>query len=361
MIMLPYSLKYLWSPVIDSFSSPFLPARLGQRKGWMLLMQISMLCLIPILGFLNPIKHLYAFVFVLLLIAIIAATFDIALEAYRIELFQDDKKRASATSYNIFGFRIGLILSGAVGISLSSFVQWKYVFCIISILIIPCMFVIYNSIDESKIDQKSYTSFRQWFSENCISPLLELKNRAHFYKIVLLIACYKLSDGFLDVMLLPFLIKIGYSKTQIASSVKLWGIIAAFIGTYMGALFIKRYNIIICLFVAECLAALTNLSFIALIDMPDNNLLILINFIENFCAGLCNMLLVCYMSSLCNKNFTATQYAILASISGFSRVILSSISGVTANFVGWEMFFIISALISLPSIFCLLRLYKAKN
>jgi PAT family beta-lactamase induction signal transducer AmpG len=352
--MMPYSLKYLWAPTVDSLKVDFFPAHFGQRKSWIISMQILLIMLIASLGFLDASLNLTAFFCMVLLTAFVAATYDIAMDAYRIELF---KKAANSqgNSFVMLGWRIGLITSAAFGLYLSAFVSWKWVFMILAAFIFPCIAVVYFS-EETRAFKSSPKTFRMktWFKEHFVQPFKSFVKLPEFYMIILLIAFYKMSDGYLDAMLIPFLREIGFSKTEIATLSNATAIIASICGTFVGAYLFDKYNIIKVLFGAEVLAAATNLLFIILAhagSIPE--LLVPIAFLESFCSGICNVVLICYMSSLCQHKFTATHYAILISISGFSRTLMSSSSGLVASCLGWEQFFIISTLLSIPSLICI--------
>ena len=169
-----------------------------------------------------------------------------------------------------------------------------------------------------------------------------------------------MSDGYLDAMLIPFLFELGFTKAQIAGYATSVMIIASLMGTYIGSYFITRYSMIKNLLCAELLAATTNLTFITLAVTGSSGLLLsCVAFIESFCSGVCNIILINYMSVLCHRKFTATHYAILISISGLTRTLLASTSGLVVIEAGWINFFIISAFLSVPSLFCIYLLQRS--
>ncbi len=352
--MMPYSLKYIWAPGVDSLKLNFFPAHFGQRKSWIMSMQILLVILIASLGLIDPSLNLPLFFCMVFVTAFVAATYDIAMDAYRIELF---KKAVSSqgNSFVMLGWRIGLITSAAFGLYLSAFVSWNWVFIILAAFIFPCIAVVYFS-EETRVfasSPKAFT-FKIWYKEHFVQPFKSFIKLPDFYMIILLIAFYKMSDGYLEAMLIPFLREIGFSKTEIATLSNTTAIFASICGTFVGAYLFDRYNIIKVLFGAEILAAATNLLFIILANTGNvPEFLVPIAFLESFCSGICNVVLICYMSSLCQNRFTATHYAILISISGLSRTLMSSSSGLVANYLGWEQFFIISTLLSIPSLICI--------
>jgi PAT family beta-lactamase induction signal transducer AmpG len=359
---LPYSFKYLWSPLVDSLHIKPFAYHFGQRKSWLITTQICLIISIITMGLIDIKAHLYLVCLMAFITAFLAATYDIAMEAYRIELLTT-KKNSDINSFNVLGFRIGFLISGAFGLYLSSFMEWKWVFIIIASCIIPCMIVVFYSTDEREHIPAHHVNLKHWFRENVSIPFSLIFKIPKFYLILLVISFYKVSDNYVDTMLIPFLMEMGYSKLDIAGISRSIGMIATIAGTFAGGYLIKKYNLLKNLLIAELLAAITNLLFISLIAHPGNDeLLTIVICIESFCAGVSNIALINYMSSLCShKKFTATHYAILISISGLSRALLGSTSGIVAVEAGWTSFFIISALFSIPSLICILLLKNQKQ
>ncbi len=358
---IPYSFKYLWSPFVDTMHIKIFPRDFGQRKSWLVATQICLILSIIAMGIIDIKTHLYLVCFLSFVTAFLAATYDIAMEAYRIEILKTDKS-ADVNSFTVLGFRIGFLISGAFGLYLSAFVEWKWVFITIASCMIPCMLVVFYSTDNRKHTPMHYTNFGHWFKKNITTPFLLLFRMPNFYLIVPILSFYKLSDGYVDTMLIPFLLETGFSKLDIAGISRTIGMVSTIAGTFAGGYLIKKFSLLKNLLIAEFLAGATNLLFVSLVANHGNKeLLTAVVCIENFCAGICNIALISYMSSLCRySKFTATHYAILISISGLSRAVLGSTSGIVAVEAGWVNFFIISALLSLPSIICVMLL-KSKH
>jgi PAT family beta-lactamase induction signal transducer AmpG len=269
------------------------------------------------------------------------------MQAYRIELFKAAEEY-QGNFLNVLGFRIGLVISGVFGLYLASFLGWTIAFYLIAACIVPCIVVICFS-DEKKVDIKQFC-FKSDFSQ----PLLALAKIPNLSLIILAISFYKVSDSYLDAMFIPFLLEVGYSKVQIAEVAQTVGMAATIAGAAIGSFVAKKKNVIQKLIVGEVLAALSNLLFISLNNTHDNIYLLTgLVCIESFSSGVCGVLLINYMSALCDKEFTATHYAAFVSLAGFTRTLISSTSGWVVDCVGWNDFFIISALFSLPSLFCL--------
>ncbi|MEI6187913.1 MAG: MFS transporter [Alphaproteobacteria bacterium] len=354
---IPYSFKYLWSPFVDTMHIKTFSRNFGQRKSWLIATQACLIISIVAMGLIDIKKYLYLVCFLSFVTAFLAATYDIAMEAYRVEILKTNNS-IDINSFNVLGFRIGFLISGAFGLYLSAFVEWKWVFITIASCMLPCMLVVFFSIDDLKHQPTHHSNLKHWFRKNVTTPFLLLFKMQNFYLVALVVSFYKLSDGYVDTMLIPFLLETGFSKLDIAGISKTIGMISTIVGTFAGGYLIRKFSLLKNLLIAEFLAGVTNLLFVSLVANHGNKeLLTAVICIENFCAGVCNIALISYMSSLCiHSKFTATHYAILISISGLSRAVLGSTSGMVAVEAGWVIFFIISAFLSLPSIICIMLL-----
>ena len=357
---IPYSFKFLWSPLVDSLHINFFPSHFGQKKSWLITMQCCLIISVIIMGCID-LDNIYLVCSVASVAAFFAATYDIAMDSYRIELNKISGSK-NINSFVVFGFRLGFLVSGGFALYLSDFIAWKWVFITVAACIMLCMVTIFFFADSLRIRSDTVPSkdMKYWFKKNVITPFALLYRTPNFYLLLLVVSFYKVSDGYLDTMLIPFLLEVDFSKADIATIGRVVGLVAFVLGTFAGGYFIKKYTLLKNLLAAEFLAAITNLLFILLVFYRgDRELLMLVVCVENFCAGICNIALITYMTSLCrHERFTATHYAILISISGLSRALLGSTSGIIATKVGWTEFFIISTLLSLPSFLCIFLLKR---
>ncbi|WHA05031.1 MFS transporter [Candidatus Bandiella numerosa] len=355
---MPYSFKYLWSPFIDSYSVKIFPKNFGLRKSWIISMQFILFISIGSFGYINAENNIYLLVMGLIFIGLIGATYDIAMEAYRIELFSKSTS-GIGNAFVVYGFRIGFVISGIFGLFLSTIIEWKYVFVILSLFILPCIVVVYFSDDKIRYnEEKRKLNYKIWFGNNFIEPIKILITIPKFALVLTTVAFYKASDAYLDTMAIPFLMDIGFSKNDIAGVAKICGIIGVIIGTFIGGILITKTQFKFNLIFAEILASITNLQFLIFLTIK-NNIVVLgvINLIESISYGMSNIILITYMSSLCNKKYIATHYAILISFSGLVRLFLSPTSGFVVETYGWYNFFVVSSLLSIPSLFCIYLLY----
>ena len=356
LIVMPYSLKYLWSSSVDYFSIRIFPPTFGQRKGWIVLMQICLFLLIPMIGLIDLKSHKMMLFVLLLVIAIFGATHDVAMQAYRIEVFGANKQ-GRANSLVIFGFRVGFIISNIFALYLSTIIEWKWVFYVIALFMLPSTIVIWCSTDNKVANKQKHKDIKTLLWYNVIYPLILLKKVRNIGFIIIFIAFYKVSDTYIDSMQIAFFINVGFTKTQIAMIAKVVGTASAILGTFAGGLLIDRCRIELCLFMAEILAATSNLLFIIFlyvgVSLPA---LVTVNMVENICYGISNVVLITYMGTLCNRKFTATHFALMECIAITSRTILASTSGFVSAYYGWFIFFIISALLSIPSLLCIYKI-----
>jgi PAT family beta-lactamase induction signal transducer AmpG len=350
LISIPYSFKFLWAPLIDNFSINFISKKIGKRRSWLLFLQIILFVLIFFIGSISVKDNLSLITIVALSIAFVSATQDIVIDAYRIEKITDEDQ-GIATAFYIYGYRIGVLFTGAFALYLSAIFSWEAVTKIISFAIVVGIFA---TIIANKTNEKSENkdqNIKKIFQKIIFEPFVDFAKKSNWLLILLFIVSFKLCDAFAGNMTLPFLLDIGFSKGQIAAIVKTFGLFATMFGIFAGGIMIKFFNIKTALLIGCILQAVSNLGFfMQAIYGANETLLYLVIFIENFSGGIGDVILVSYLSILCNKSFAATQYAILSSIASLGRSLFSSTSGIIAENYGWEFFFILSTVIVLPSL-----------
>ena len=358
---LPYSFKYVWAPATDHYIPPFFSHKFGQRKAWLVPTQALLIMSIIALALLDPKVHLNLICALSFVIAFLAATYDLVMEAYRIEIFNKEEMGKGLFS-NVLGFRIGLIFAGAIVLYLSTFISWQNVFFISAFALMPCMYVIWQS-NEAHIHRDHYKglSFQDLIALLFVKPITELRQLPRFGFLLLLLAVYKLSDGYIDTMLIVFLNDIGFSRTEIATFSKTIGLGANILGVYLGSLFIKRVSLKFTLYSGSILAGISNLVFIALHHFTNDTMFFIASFTESVCSGFASVVFINFMSSLCNKQCTASQYALLYSIANLSKTLITSSSGVIVLETSWNVFFITSALFAIPPLICIYLIFRPNN
>jgi len=359
--MLPYSFKPMWAPLVDNLHIKMFHRNFGQRKAWVISSQCIIILFVILLGAVDVQKHLNIFFSMAVLITFLYSTADIALDGYRIELF-GGKATSRGGAFTMLGFTVGLLVSGSFGLYLSSIYSWRLVFFLIVMFLLPGLVIISLSKDNRVLENEDLPlKFRFWIKENFIKAIVTLFKRDKIIFILLMIGFYKMSDGYLKTMFIPFLTQIGFDKMDIATA-KAFGTIGSVLGGFAAVKIINKIGMLWSLLIAEMLAAGSNLLFPILIFSPSKLLLCFINSIDTFCGGICYITVLSYMSSMCsNKKFTASHFAILTSVSVVFRTLLSGTSGWVAANTGWTQFFIISAVLSLPSFVCMYFLFFKNN
>ena len=350
---IPWSIKFLWAPIIDSFRIPLLHRLLGQRKAWLFIIQINLILFIILLGYSNPTENLKLTALLALIISFFSASQDVVIDAYRIEILNDDSQGAGAAMTQ-FGYRVGGIFAGAGSLYLTVIFSWEYVFLTISIIFLFLMvfiiFIIPSTNSHIASKKNLIEPFKEFLFRNSISKVL---------LIFLFIFFFKFGDVIAGVMANPFYVKIGFSNIEIANASKVFGVIMTILGVFIGGYFVKIFGILKSLLISGFFQVFSNLLYVLLNYMgPELSYLFLTVAGENFSGGLGSAAFVAYLSSLCNRKYTGTQYALLSSIMGLARAILSSPSGYLVEYIGWSKFFIISTFLGLPSIIILFWMFK---
>ena len=345
---IPWSLKFLWAPIIDNYSLPFLHKLLGRRKSWLLLIQLNLIFFIIFLGYSDPVNNLQTTAIFALLVAFFSASQDIVVDAYRIEILDDGSQGAGAAMTQ-FGYRIGGLLAGAGSLYLTLFFAWAKVFLIIALMMFFLMILIIFIIpSKNKIISSK---------KNLISPFKEFIFRNSFFKVLLIfifIFSFKFGDVIAGIMANPFYVKIGFTNIEIANASKVFGVIMTILGVFAGGYLVKQIGILNALIVSGFFQIASNLLYVLLNNIgPEINYLFLTVAGENLSGGLGSAAFVAYLSALCNKKYTGTQYALLSSIMGIARTVLSSPSGYIVEAFGWAKFFIFSTICGLPAILIL--------
>ena len=354
LVGLPYTLKFLWAPFMDRF----VPSAFGRRRGWMLLAQVTLLFTISAIALTNPLTHLTTVVFLCLLITFFSASQDIVLDAFRRETLQDEELGIGSSIF-IYGYRLGMLTAGALALFLADqdLFSWQDVYMIMG----TCMLI---GIIATLIAKEPETDFPLPTSlrEAIVGPFVEFLSRPQAILVLAFILLYKIGDSMGSEMLSPLMVDVGISKTQYAMVVKLFGMVALIGGGLLGGLIIYRLGIIRSLWIFGILQMISTAGFVVL-AMAGNHLTILTAVIafETITSGLGQTAYVAFMASITNKRFTATQYALLTSLMGIPRVIAGSTTGMLAEWMGWEIFYVFCTVIAIPGLLLISRISQVKE
>lgn len=346
LVGLPYTLKFLWAPVLDRFTLPFL----GRRRGWLLIAQVTLIFSISGLGFSDPVKNPWMMVFAAFLVTFFSASQDTVVDAYRREDLPDEELGLGSSLY-VNGYRVGMLLASGGGLIMADHMPFFMVYQIMALCMLPGVVTTLLA-PEPEIHVGTPKTMR----EAVFDPLIEYFSRRDALWILAFILFYKIGDTMASAMTIPFYLDIGFSKTQIGMVVKLFGFWAIVAGTLIGGVIMLRLGINRSLWAFGFFQAVSTAGF-AVLAFFGNSLPLLSTVIafENLSSGMGTAAFIAFMASITNKKFTATQYALLSSLMGVPRVMASAPTGFLAKNLGWETFFITCTLIAVPGMLLLLK------
>lgn len=346
LVGLPYTVKFLWSPFLDRYVPPFL----GRRRGWMLISQMLLMLAIGAFYFIKPAASPWTVAILAVFVTFFSASQDVVIDAYRRELLPDEELGLGA-SMSSNGYRIGMLISGAFALFLADRIPWNYVYLLLAGSLFIGMITAFlgPNPDDQIIPPQS-------LREAVIEPFTDYFRRRGAYEILAFIILYKIGDVMAANMTTPFILKIGFSKTDLAVVAKTFGIIAIIGGGLLGGILLLRIGLLRALWIFGILQAVSTLSFSALVSVGAYYYVLVgtVAF-ENFTSGMGASAFIAFMATLCNKRFTATQYALLSSLMGIPRVIIASPTGYLAEWFGWVHFFIFCTLAAIPGLVFLFR------
>ncbi len=386
LIFAVYAFNYMWAPLIDRLQIPYLTKKIGHRRGWIVLMQLSILICLAIWSVINPTENLALVISIGLIIAISSATQDITVDALRIEQIGENESQsmAAGAAMAVVGWWSGYKLGGVIALFTAEYLEnigltdyWQMTFLILGVVVIlmniGLMFVHepfsldrsqkQNETDEliqNKLgSQNSLTKIIVWISGTLGGPVVSFFKKNGFsiaLGILGFVFLFKIGEAFLGRMSVIFYKEIGFSKGDIAIYSKTLGWITTVVFTLLGGLFVIRSGVIKAMFLAGIIMAATNLLFTALAWTGKSELLFAFAVIfDDIAAAFATVAFVAFISLLVDRTYTATQYALLASIGTAGRTTLASSSGALVDWLNgdWGIFFILTAIMVIPSLICL--------
>lgn len=345
----PATLKFLWSPLVDRFVPPFL----GRRRGWMVLTQLALIVAIAGMALQKPAQALQLLAINAIAIAFLSATQDIAIDAYRTDVLEEREVGAGVAIW-VMGYRLALLLTGAVALRWAEQFSWSVVYLLIAALMgIGLLSAIWAP--EPVSDDAESRPETLW--DAVYLPFMDFFQRSGILRgafILVFILLYKLGDYLAANMTTPFLVKTGFSLSAIGDIKGGMGLVATIVGGLAGGAILSKIGINRSLWVFGGLQAVSNLAYfsLALVGRSYPLMVLTVN-IENFCAGLGTAGFLGFLMSLCNPRFSATQYALLSSLVAVSREVFASPGGAIAQSTGWPEFFFLTFLVALPGLFLL--------
>ncbi len=361
----PYTLKFLWAPIIDRVKIPLLAKLVGHRRAWLFSVQILLALAVIFLGSTNPNENIAALAWWALTVAFLSATQDIIIDAYRIEILSDDELPFGSVMAT-WGYRVGNLIAGAGTIAVAGFYGWSTAYTLTALC------VLFGSVAalllgepegerglSNKRDGLRWDGLGQWLNEAFIGPFKQFLTRDGALLILLFVAIYKVGDAMGQVMLSPLIVELGFTDAEYIWANKVVGFWALAIGTILGPPLIIVTGMARALLITGVFMMVTNLTFAWLAVQGNDPIALAIAVgLENFASGLGLVVFVTYLSGLCNIAYTATQYALLASLAVLARTFLASPSGYLAEQIGWVGFFLFTTAIAIPGIVLLFIMWR---
>jgi PAT family beta-lactamase induction signal transducer AmpG len=318
----------------------------------MYLSQSLLVILFLIIASLSPSTHLYLISLVAFAASFISATQDIVLDAYRRDILSDEELGLGASVF-VAGYRVGLLLAGAVALWSTQFFTWHQIYIGISAIMVLGVITTFFS-KEPAIEHAPPRTL----VASVIEPLKDFLKRTHCYEMLLFIMLYKIGDVFAAAMSTPFILDLGFSNAEVGTIGKTYGLLSAIGGGIIGGSLIPRIGLKKSLTYFGIIQAIGILAFAALAAFGKNHYMLIVSVvIENLTSGLGTSAFLAFLGLICNKRYSATQYALLSSVSSMPRTMFSFGTGAVAKSVGWELYFILCALTAIPGLLLLTR-YK---
>jgi PAT family beta-lactamase induction signal transducer AmpG len=369
---LPYTIKFLWAPVVDALDLPWLSHRLGRRRGWLVGSQLLLMAAILFLGTRDPVSMPLLVGLGALIVAFASATQDIAIDAYRVQSLAPEEQAAGMASY-VAAYRVGMLASGAGVIGLTAWLEargldklavWAIGYAIAAALVVVGILAVLLG-----REPRMPAGLAAHAAEgNAAARVLraaggafsEFLGRDAALAILAFVILYKLCDALAGAMTAPFVLSLGYDKATYAAIVKGVGLAALLVGGFAGGAVARALPLAPALWLGAVLQMLSNLAFVWLGTQPVTAWALTVAIvIENFTGAIGTVIFVAYLSALCrNPLHTATQYAILTALASTGRTLLSSGTGFLAESIGWPAFFLATAVVTLPALALMAWLQK---
>lgn len=345
----PYVYKFAWAPILDRFKSPLFPW-LDLRRGWILTAQVLIVLLISFMATLSPQKTPWLLSGAALLLAFCSASHDIVLDAYRVEVLSAEE-RGIGSALAIEGYRIAMIVSGGVGFILADKLGWSAAYVILGCLM---MFGVAGTIIAEPIDSpRPRGNARQIF----LNPLKSFLKKERAWLLLLLILLFKVGDVFSHALSTPFMQDLNFSLTAIGTINKTVGVTATMVGVMCAGIIMSRVELYKVILFFGCLQGATNLLYMVLAAVGKNySLAVVVFFLENLCSGMGTGALITLITGLCDKQYSATQFALLSSLTSVGRVYLGPVAGFLVKKIGWQAFYFCSGVFAVPGILLIILL-----
>ena len=348
LVGIPYTIKFLWSPFMDRYVPPWL----GRRRGWVLLTQLVLMVCIGIMGIISPQHAPLMLAALALIVAFTSASQDIVVDAYRTDILPGIERGIGVAVF-LTGYRIAMLIAGALALILSEHIGWQSTYLLMAgLMMIGIIGTFAGQEPDSGISPPKSLEEAIW------GPLKDFFSRPLALIFMLLIILYKLGDAYAGTLTTAFLLRgVGFSPTEVGTINKGMGLIATIIGALFGGTIMIKLGLFRSLMAFGILQMVSNLSFMVLAWTGKNYIMMIFAIaFENLSGGMGSAAFVALIMALCNKRYSATQFALLSSIAALGRVFISPSAGYVVVFTGWAVFFFFTTLTALPGLLLLWHL-----
>jgi len=370
----PYALKFLWSPLIDRLPLPILTRALGRRRGWGVLIQVLLIVTILALGATDPVGQLWLTASLAVMVAFLSASQDIVIDAYRVEILDSDQQGPGAGAVQT-GYRLAMLAAGAGALLVASQWGWFAAYATMAgLLSVGLVTLLLGPEPEIRVSAATLERERKaaeflnsrphmkgarakvvaWLYGAVVCPFADIMSRPGWLAVLLFVIGYKMGEAMAGAMANTLYIEMGFGLDEIAYVSKFFGFGATILGTLIGGALVARLGVMRALLIFGILQSLGNLFYVVQ-ALAGHNVwaLAVCVFAENLTAGMAGSALVAYISGLCNVAYTATQYALLSSLTAVGRTLFASTSGKLADMLGWVDFFLLTTVITVPALLLL--------
>ena len=338
-----YVFKFLWSPMMDRYTPPFL----GRRRGWLLITQLLLIAGIVAMGFMEPARDLTLLAALAVLVAFCSASQDIVFDAWKTDVLPPEE-RGSGAAITVLGYRLAMLVSGGLALWLADrYFGWQATYWLMALMMVPGVIATLLAREPANSIPKPRS-----LEQAVMEPLRDFFNRNNAWLILSLIVLYKLGDAFAASLTTTFLIRgVGFDAGDVGLVNKTLGLLATIIGALYGGLLMQRLTLFRALMLFGILQAVSNLGY-WLLSVTDKHLFSMASavFVENLCGGMGTAAFVALLMTLCNKSFSATQFALLSALSAVGRVYVGPAAGWFVELWGWPTFYAFSVIAALPGL-----------
>lgn len=347
LVGLPYSIKFLWAPFVDRFK----PLALGRRRGWLLTAQVALTASIVFLGVQDPSSNIWGVLVAALCVTFFSATQDIVVDAYRRETLADDEQ-GLASSFYTYGYRLGMLLASAGGLILADIIGFNAVYFVMAAVMAACIVVTLVA------PEPPGNAVPRTLAQSFVGPFVEFFTRRDSalkaLLVLVFIVIYKIGDNLANHMSIPFYLALGFTNTEIGAVAKVVGAASLLFGIFVGGALTLKIGLYRAMLVIGVLQAASTACYVLLAYAGYHlGWLTTVIAFENMTVGMGTSALVAFIAALTNKQFTATQFALLTTLATIPRSLLSAPSGFMAEALGWPQFFVVCALLAIPGLLVL--------